>query len=308
MILITGVSGLLGINLLTRARERKLDAAGFYYSHAVDVPNTVTMQVDLRDAASMRAVVHDLRPSAIIHCAAATNIDWCEDHPGETERINVHTPFYLAEIAADIGAHFTFVSTDSVFDGSRGNYSERDEPRPLNVYAKTKLSAETEVRRANPDSLVARLTIYGCNSLPKRSLAEWILGRLAEGREVPGFTDVIFSPILANDVADALLEILKLKLKGLYHIAGSEAVSKFEFARALARTFDLDLQLVVPASLDAARLIAHRPKNTSLDTEKIEGALDVEMPDVETGLRRFKAMQDSGYALELRSYVAGAMV
>ena len=129
-----------------------------------------------------------------MHCAAATNVDWCEDNPKQAEAINVQATADLAEIAAALNARFVYISTDSVFDGKRGDYAETDEPAPLNVYARSKLAGEQETLRLNAAAIVVRVSIYGWNAQKKESLAEWVLRRLEEGSDVPGFTDVFFTP------------------------------------------------------------------------------------------------------------------
>jgi dTDP-4-dehydrorhamnose reductase len=307
MILVTGASGLLGANLLLHARDIGREVVGFCHSHVLSVPNVQVFAADLTDFTEVRGIVTELRPTAIIHCAAATDVDWCEDHQVETDRINVQASAHLATLAAGLNAKFVYISTDSVFDGSREKYSETDEPRPLNVYAKSKLRGEQEVMRRNPAALVARVNFYGWNAQPKQSLAEWILALVSSGRQVRGFTDVIFSPLLVNDLADALLRMVDLELSGTYHVTGSQAISKFEFARSLARIFDADEALIVPARVADARLRAQRPHNTSLSTQKIQLALRMQMPGVEAGLRRFKNLQDSGYVQRLRDCSSEAL-
>jgi dTDP-4-dehydrorhamnose reductase len=303
MILVTGASGLLGATVLLLARDSGRGVAGLCHSHSLHLPGVPTFNADLTNSGTARALIAKLRPTAIIHCAAVTGVDWCEGHPIETERINAESPGFLAGLAKELGARFVYISTDSVFDGARGKYSESDLPCPLNVYAKSKLNGEHTVLRENPDALVVRVNIYGWNAQEKQSLAEWILGQLLAERKVPGFTDVIFSPILVNDLAEILLEMLNLGLTGIYHVTGSESISKYEFARSVATTFGLDINLVFPAQLAHAKLRAPRPLNVSLNTGKSCAALGREMPGVLEGLRRFKILKDNGYAQELREYL-----
>ena len=307
MIVVTGASGLLGASVLLQARDAGREVAGLCHSHSLHVPGVSSFNADLTDSVTAQALIAKLRPTAIIHCAAATAVDWCEDHPIETERINAESAGFLAGVARELGARFVYISTDSVFDGARGNYSEGDLPCPLNVYASSKLNGERAALRKNPDALVVRVNIYGWNAQEKQSLAEWILGRLLARMEVPGFTDVIFSPLLVNDLADALLRMVDLQLSGTYHVTGSQAISKFEFARMLARIFGADDALIVPARVADAKLRAPRPRNTSLNTQKLQLALGMPMPGVEAGLRRFKNLQETGYVQRLKDCVSEAV-
>ena len=306
MILVTGASGLLGSKVVSRALEINYQVAGISYRHSWRAPGANAYNLDLRDFAATRRLVESLKPSSIIHCAAATNVDWCEENPVEADRLNVQVPLFLAQLAAELGAQFVQVSTDSVFDGERGNYSESDVPAPLNVYARTKLLAEQEVQRVHRSPLIVRVTFYGWNVQNKQSLAEWILDGLASGTKVPGFTDVYFCPILANDLAEILLRMTDHGLSGIYNAVGSERINKYDLGRRLAVAFGLNADQIVPVSIKDAALRAARPRDTSLTTEKIAGELGRAMPDVESGLRRFWNLRERECAGTLHSCLPGA--
>ena len=306
MIVVTGASGLLGASVLLHARDLRLEVAGLCYRHLLCVPGARVLRVDLTDHRATQAIIASLQPKIIIHCAAMTNVDWCEDHPSEAEQVNVHAASFLAETASNLNAGFVYISTDSVFDGERGNYSETDKPAPINVYAKSKLCGEHRVLRHHPSTLVVRTNIYGWNVQSKQSLAEWILQRLAERKQVPGFTDVYFAPMLVNDLAEILLAMLDRNLTGPYHVVGSERISKYEFARRLAATFGFEPGRVIATRVAQVGLRADRPLDISLSTEKVRLALGRAMPDVESGLRRFRALYDVGYPQQLKGYVTGA--
>lgn len=301
MILITGASGLLGTSLVTLAREQGRKVAGLYRRHPVQIPGADLLPADLTDPATTYRLFEELKPAAVIHCAAATNVDWCEQQPEATYAINVTASRIIAEIAARANARMLYISTDSVFDGERGHYAETDSPAPLNIYAQTKLHGEQTVLAGNPLAAVARINLYGWNTQPKQSLAEWILGQLVLGNVVPGLTDTIFCPILANDLAQVLLAMVDQELAGLYHVVGSEPVSKYEFARRLAAAFGFDPAKVLPVRMIEVGLKAPRPRNTSLNTEKISNALGISMPDVDSGIKRFAQLHADGYVDQLRN-------
>jgi dTDP-4-dehydrorhamnose reductase len=306
MIVVTGASGLLGISVVTSARDLGREVVGICHRHLLRIPGMRTCEADLTDRKAVRALFAPLRPQGIIHCAAATNVDWCEDHPELAEQANVQASSFLAEIAQELDARFIYISTDAVFDGKRGNYSETDQPAPLSVYAKSKWRGEQEVLRRHSSPLIVRVTIYGWNAQPKQSFAEWVLGEIAAGKQVRGFSDVYFCPMLANDVAEVLLTMLDRGLSGLYHVVGSERVTKFDFAGRVAMAFNLGVDRVVPMSLVEAKLRARRPVDPSLSTAKICAALGRPMPDVNTGIRHFRELQQSGYSNQLKTFLVGA--
>ncbi|GAJ11079.1 unnamed protein product, partial [marine sediment metagenome] len=119
-------------------------------------------------------------------------------------RINAIASTFIARQAEQTGAHLIHISTDSVFDGTRGNYNEKDIPNPVNVYAKTKLEAEQKVMSILPAACIVRTVIYGWNYQNKFSLAEWIIHKLSHREKLRAFKDVLFSPILVNDLAEIL--------------------------------------------------------------------------------------------------------
>ena len=305
MLVVTGASGLLGASVLRSAVEFGWETVGLCHQHVIRDPAMQVARVDLTDDSATRKLLFDLRPDAIVHCAAATNVDWCEDNPKQAEAINVHATAVLAETAATLNARFMYVSTDSVFDGKRGGYVETDEPAPLNVYARSKLAGERETRRRHPSGMVVRVSIYGWNAQNKDSLAEWVLRRLGEGRDVPGFTDVFFTPILVNALVPVLFAMLQQELTGLYHVAGSERISKFEFARRVAATFGFDPARVTPCQVKDMNLRAARPLDVSLNTGKIGMALRRSMPGVDSGLNEFRELRARQYPRQLKPYWGG---
>jgi dTDP-4-dehydrorhamnose reductase len=305
MLVVTGASGLLGGCVLRSAIELGWESVGLCHQHVIQDPAMRVASVDLTHDSATRKLLFDLRPDAIVHCAAATNVDWCEDNPRLAEAINVQASSVLAEIASTLNARFVYISTDSVFDGKKGDYLETDEPAPLNVYARSKLAGERETLRRNPSAVVVRVNIYGWSTQDKESFAEWILRQLEEGRQVPGFTDVFFTPILVNDLVSVMFAMLQHELAGLYHVAGSERISKFEFARRVAAAFGFDPAGVTPCQLKDGNLRAARPLDMSLNTAKIRSALSRSMPDVGSGLCAFRGLRRRQYPQQPKSYLSG---
>jgi dTDP-4-dehydrorhamnose reductase len=295
---------LLGASFVSSAHEQRREVIGLYHRHAACVRGVKCFPIDLADVKETTRLIENLSPSAVIHCAAATDVDWCEEHPREVETINVTASAVIAQVTARSGAKLIYISTDSVFDGRRGNYVETDIPDPVNVYAKSKLRAEKEVLCHHPGALIARVSIYGWSPRDKESLAEWILNQLSEGNTVSGFADVIFCPLLANDLAEVLLAMLDQKLIGLYHVVGSEPISKYEFAKRVASKFGFDPAQVVATCVTDSELKAQRPRNISLSTAKISAALGRPMPGVDAGLNKFARLRESGYLESIKTPLA----
>jgi len=237
----------------------------------------------------------------IIHCAALTEVDRCEMYPEEAYQANTRLPGILARAAAQNGVRLLHISTDAIFDGQRGDYTESDEPGPINVYARTKLEGERSVAGANPDALIARVNFYGWSWQGSRSLAEYFYNNLACGSPVLGFTDLIFCPLLVNDLVEILLRMLERGLSGVYHVVSSEALSKYTFGRMLARHFSFDENLISPAPYTLANLKAPRSPLLSLRSEKLARDLGEALPGQETAMQRYVELYREGYPQVLRS-------
>lgn len=286
-LLITGATGLLGSNLIWEAAE-SYEVIGWSRSCTAMPPGYAMDRVDLANADITKQRLHERRPDVIVHCAAMTDVERCEREPDVARVMNVDATRILARWCAQHEARFVFISTDSVFDGSCGHYSEDDRPAPVNEYARTKLAAEAVVTGYLPDALILRTNFYGRNFKQKLSLAEWMLKKLARRERLPAFADVRFNPLLANHLGRIILDLIAHGAKGVFHAAARNECSKCEFAVLIADVFGFDADDVMPASVDDFGFNAHRPKNTTLAVDKISRVLGREMPSVEEGLQSFK--------------------
>ena len=300
-VLVTGASGLLGANLVLELAQRGHPVTAVYNRHPIAVDGVRSTLCDFTDCSASHRLLLASAPSLVIHCAAATDVDWCESHPQECLRINAQVPGDLAAGARFAGARFVFISTDAVFDGISGGYGEADPLAPPNAYARSKAAGEVAVLREIPDALVLRVNIYGWNLQPKFSLAEWILARLQGAQVVPGFVDTRFSPVLANDLAEWILRLVGLGCSGIYHVSSSDWCSKYQFAWEIAEIFQLDASLVRESRLDASPLSAPRPRNTWLRSDKLAAVLGRPMPTVRDGLERFRILRDNGFFHRLKA-------
>ena len=299
-LLITGASGLLGANLVLEAAD-EYEVVAVCHRHPIAHEGLEVELADLSLPGEADRLIRIHKPEAVIHCAAATDLEACERDPDWAFRHNRDMARYIAEACQTHGSALVHVSTDAVFDGSEGPYGERDHPGPINVYGQSKLAGERAVLESCERAAVVRCNFFGWNAHPKRSLAEWFLERLASGRVTPGFSDVWVSPMLTTHLARLLLQVVKAGGQGLFHAPGADCVSKYEFGRRLAEVFDLDPGLVEPASVDDAGLVAPRGKRLCLRGEKIRQVFGVRLPSLEEGLRAFRRQAEDGYRQRLRA-------
>lgn len=314
-ILITGASGLLGINLALEAAKEHTVYGQVHQQQlnlraAPSAQQFKVIQADLLAPQAVPRLLEETQPDWVIHCAALANLDACEADPAQAEQLNTNIPLQLAEYVARGGARLLHVSTDAVFDGQRGGYTEDDPPNPLSVYARTKLAGEQAVAAANPQAIIARVNLFGWSLRGNRSLAEFFFTNLSQGRSVMGFTDVFFCPLLANHLARIFLEMLRLDLHGLYHVVGSQCLSKYQFGLEIARRFGLDENLIQPASVFDGGLRAARSPNLTLSNARLVNALQTRsqmmIPSLSTGLDDFYTLYQQGYPQLLHSIGAEA--
>jgi len=300
-ILVTGASGLLGLNLSLMGMEAHT-IVGVDRSKLAGTPFEL-IKADLLDPEVEHHILDTVKPDAVIHTAALANLEACEEQPETARLLNAELPGELANACARRGIRMMHISTDAVFDGTKdGVYTEEDTPNPQGVYASTKLDGERRVLSANPNALVVRVNFFGWSLSGTRSLPEFFINKLSAGKQAQGFTDVFFCPLFVGDLGEMLLKGLKRELSGIYHIVGSESISKYEFGVAIAHRFGLDESLIQPVSVEESTLKARRSHNLRLSVHKLSTALDEKIPRFSTGLDRFYTQYQQGYPQKLRSY------
>jgi len=301
-LLVTGASGLLGLNLCCLAVDQGLDVTGLVHTRLLkDTPFDVA-QVDLLAIDDSFSQIELLQPDAIIHCAAIANLNVAEAQPELAHQLNAEVPGRMAAAAAIWGIPFVHISTDAVFDGGKGKYRETDATNPLSVYARTKLAGERGVGDGNPDALIARVVFFGWSLSGERSLSEFFFNHLGAGKEVKGFVDTFFSPLYVADLASLLLEMLAAKLSGVYHVVSPESLSKYTFGVRIADTFGFDSRLITPVVAKDLDRGAQRSLNLTLNSDKLEKALGHSLPTATEGIKAFYEAWLACYPQKIQGY------
>ncbi|HDN83556.1 MAG TPA: dTDP-4-dehydrorhamnose reductase [Candidatus Altiarchaeales archaeon] len=283
-IFVTGGSGLLGSKITEIAPERGYDVYSGYCRHKPEFGKAV--KLDLTDADSIVRAINDVEPDVIIHTAALTDVDRCEVDKDLAYKINVEGTKIIAEVARKFDSFLIYISTDYVFDGNEGLYKEEDETNPVNYYGYTKLLGEKYCQ----DFCIARTcVIYGAKPASgKVNFALWLINKLEKGESVRIVTDQYITPTLNTNLAKMLLEIAERKITGIFHLAGATRVSRFEFAKEIARVFGLDESLIIPSRMDEINWIAKRPRDSSLDASKAAKYLNEKPYDLRKALKVLK--------------------
>jgi dTDP-4-dehydrorhamnose reductase len=267
--LVTGATGLLGGYLLRELRGESVVA--WSGSQQTTVLGELLTRVDITDPAATAAAFREAAPDAVIHAAAVARVDECRRDPDKARCVNTDASWHLAELAAGRAIPFVFVSTDLVFDGERGHYSEADEPNPLTVYGRTKDYAERAVL-IMPYSAVARLSLlYGPCLTGRSSFFDRMVTALRENRPIPLFADEWRTPLALPTAAAALVQLARSAVNGVWHIGGPERLSRLEMGRQFANVIGVSGESIAATGRHDIPADEPRPADTSLDSSRWRG-------------------------------------
>ena len=277
-ILITGSNGLLGQKIVRQLLNSKdaFLATSLGVNRNEECPAIHYRALDITSPDDIERVINDFQPSHVIHTAAMTNVDACELDPPTCKKINIDSVRYLAHACQKNSVHFQLLSTDFVFDGVNGNYSEEDEPNPLSVYATSKVEGEKIVMSLTnlSYSIVRTIIVYGTGqNLSRSNIVLWAKEALQKGQELTIIDDQFRAPTWADDLAWACIRICRLNEQGVYHIAGPETMSIFALVERIAKHYQLPMSQVKRTDSSTLNQPAVRPPKTGFDLSKAKKIL-----------------------------------
>tara|TARA_X000000950_G_scaffold284227_1_gene386858 strand:- start:715 stop:1572 length:858 start_codon:yes stop_codon:yes gene_type:complete len=273
-ILVTGSYGQLGRSLFNHlnsnievfwtGRNIPFDGNGFY--------------LDICDRINLKELISLNEPDIIINLAALTNVDFCEKNLDLAREINTNG---VRNICDAFKGKIVQLSTDYVFDGKNGPYLEEDEVFPLSVYGKTKLEAEKIVMSHNSDNLIIRGNVLYDNCIGSRaSFLNWVVQSLREKTPINVVDDQINNPTWAKSMAKIIGLCVEKEISGIYHWGDAEFVSRYKFAKMIAKHYNLETKLINPKSTKEIGQVAPRPLKSGLLSEKIVKILDINQPSI----------------------------
>jgi dTDP-4-dehydrorhamnose reductase len=273
-ILVTGASGLLGNRLVELALQKGHDVISGYKDH---VPlYGKPMAFDLTQSTGVRRVFSEVHPDVVINAAAMTDVDKCELEDEAAFAANSKAVSNIVNAAKETESFLVQVSTDYVFDGERGGYSEHDEAHPVNKYGESKLEGEKAVMNGLDKDMwsIARSSVvYGWGRASRPNAATFVYERLSRGESVRIVRDQFSSPTLNTSLSSMLIEIAERELPGIIHAAGATRLNRFDFAVGLAKTFGLDASLIRAIQAKDLQWKARRPTDSSLNVGKAQKLL-----------------------------------
>lgn len=274
-------SGLLGSKAIEIGRS-SYETYGTYNTNGQED----LVHLDVENKEEVSKVLNKIRPDIVLDTHALNNMDYCETHRDSAWGINVTGSRNVGEECLRIGAKYAFFSTDYVFDGKQQVYTEEDMPNPISYYGKTKWMTEEILKVIGVDMIAVRTSsIYGTSSSSgKKSFVQWVIDSVRADKSIKVMSDIYNSPTLNADLAAMTLRLCELDSSGIFHIVGSDNVSKYDFAKGICNEFGLDSSLIEPER--ASEIISSniRPGRVLLDTGKVESITNSKPLGIKDGL------------------------
>ena len=285
--LIIGGSGLVGRVLITRINDIAKVYATYNFNE-INLDGAKFYQLDIQDKKRVNELVKEIQPDTVINAAAKRNTRYCENNPDEAYKINVEGTKNIVDACKTINAKLVFFSSDQVFDGTKGRYSEEDELSPLNTYGKQKAMAEEIITDNLENWLILRASHIYAWSPGSDNFISWVIDELKSGREIQISYDQFVTPIHVENFVDIVIKLLERDRRGIYHVGEGECLTKYEFVKRIKETFRFDEAIIKPISSEALNQDTVRPKNNCLDLTKIQGELDFSKYSIVNGLQTMK--------------------
>ena len=299
-ILITGGSGLLGVNLALALKD---GASVFIACHKrfIEIPNVSSEIINLSSFDAISLFIKRKGIDLVINAAGYTDVEKCEQFSDQAEIVNTKNVSVLAKACHFTGAKLVHISTDHLFDGSQSFCSEDAEPQPLNTYARTKREGEIEVQVQCPNSLIVRTNFFGWGPFYRRSFSDFIIDSLKAKNSILLFTDVFFTPISTGNLIKVIEELLLKESRGIFNIVGDDRLSKYDFGLKIAKIFGLDSQLIHKSKISSRSDLIRRPRDLSLSNLKVKKTLNRSIGSVDDQIAGLLLEESNGLKIQLDS-------
>ena len=299
-ILITGSNGLLGQKLVARIvasgkHELIATSRGENRLKKVDPSKYSFISMDISDREEVFDVITSQRPDAVIHGAAMTHVDQCEQNQDDCWKVNVDSTQNLVDACKEIDAYLVHVSTDFIFDGSHGPLTEDEIPNPVNFYGESKLEAERLIEKSGVRAGIARtVLVYGiAEDMSRSNIILWVKNSLESGKEIHVVNDQWRTPTLAEDLAQGCLLLAEQQPAGIYNISGKDFLSPYQMAVLTSEFFELDQSKLNETDGSRFSQPAKRPPRTGFIIEKAREELGYEPHSFKEGLAVLKEQMES---------------
>lgn len=289
--MILGASGLTGYKAMQIGKSR-FETYGTY--NVRGSPDKSLIKLDITKEDALKKLFHDIKPDLVINTTALHNVDYCETHEEEAFNVNAKAVGQMAALCGNIGSRFIHISTDFVFGGEKGYYTETDNPNPLSIYAKSKLEGEMLTRRCSSYAILRPSVVYGWTPLETQgsnsssgkpmNFALWALSKMKNGEELKIVNDQYTSPTLGDMLAAVAIRVGTKESNELYHVGATSPINRYEFTIKLATMMGYPVDKIKPIESKSFSQVAKRPMNSSLNCEKVQKDLNYRLLNIDESL------------------------
>lgn len=289
--LVFGANGLIG-RAVGKQVEDKYEWCGTYYKRKE--PGLI--KVDITSVDSLKEIFNEIKPGCVVNCAnLAGGVDFCESHPDLAREFHLEANISIGKLCEEYDSRMVLMSTDYVFDGRNAPYQENDEPNPLNIYGILKLEAERWlINNVSKHTIIRTTNVFGWD--PKTVTPNYMMNLYSKIKDNKQFKAPSFlwgNPTYVNDLALAIIELCSIEANGVFHVAGSSFINRYDWAKKTCRLGGWDESLVIEM-MDIPDNMVPRPLKSNLDTQKFRSLCKTELTDVDTGIKAFlKEMKKS---------------
>ena len=268
-ILFYGGSSLLS-NLFSKYWKEKFNIYLGLNRKWIEIPGTKSIQLNHNKVKDLQDIIEKYEIDLIMNFSGYTNVESCEANPELANYLNGYLPGELAKVSSKLKSKLVHISTDHIFDGKHERYTEESLTNPINTYASSKLLGETEVLKNNKEALVIRTNFYGNGPSYRPSFSDIIISYLSIKKPIELFNNIYYSPIHAFELANCILELIKIDANGIFNICSNERITKYDFGLMLADYMNKSKDLIKPIKLETKKDLIIRPKDMSLSNNKYE--------------------------------------
>lgn len=292
-LLVLGASGLTGYKSMQLAKKR-FEVYGTFNMRKFPYSSDSLLHLDITKEDIVKKKFREIRPDVVLNTTALHNVDYCESHQEEAFNINAKVVGEIANLCNNLGSRLIHISTDFVFDGEKGNYSESDIPNPQSVYAKSKLDGEVQAKKAASYSIIRSSVVYGWTPLEIQgsvsssgkpmNFALWALTKMNKTEELQIVNDQYTSPTLADVLAAVALRAATKQTNDLYHASGTSCMSRYEFTQKIAAAMGYLPDSIKAINSKSIAQVAKRPMNSCLNCKKLQNELNYKLLDIDESL------------------------
>ena len=286
-IILTGATGLFGSNVI-RKFKNKNNLILWGHKKKIKIQGHEIHKVDLTNFLELKKKLKKIKPKVIIHSAALTNVDLCEQEVVKAYNFNSKVTENLAILCKKLKIKMIYLSSDQIYNGKKRAYKEDDKISPINIYGLTKFLGESYIRSNLKKFLIIRTNFFGLGTKSRKSLSDFILDNLKKKRKIYMYTDVFFNPLYVGSLIEYIFKLESLNLTGIFNLTSDQKITKYRFAVKIAKKFNLEKKLIIPSKICTKKNKVKRPSNMFLINKKLKKTLKIANININDEISKLK--------------------